>query len=386
MRLLFKSLVSSRASFRFFSQSTTRELIKVSEPKFKNLITKGFPIEILNMCVYLKSLPVNSKLHQEFKSIDEYLSQISEAYNSLQSERPDSDDFKFYQSELEETTSVVKQEHERILHELVEQHFGSEGDKVEGAILEFRAGVGGSEALLFAEEMSEHYQHYLSGKGFRIEGISSTKQGGKVIAFKAKGRGVYSHILHESGVHKVIRVPETEAKGRLHSSTISIVVLPDVPFEFRLNEKDLKFEFMRSQGPGGQHVNKTESACRVTHLPTGTTVMMQDERCQITNKLRAVELLREKLYQQEFAKKENEEMAKRKVQIGTADRSDKIRTFNFPQDRITDHRLGKTVFGIQQHLISGKLFEECIEEMQKAEFENSLKEFNQMLNERITFE
>ena len=368
---------------RTFTSEFQNEKIQLELSKFQLLKTKGFPVEILNLCAYLSELPPNVRLAQEFKSFDDSLTQIAEVYKCIELEQEDSEDIKFYKTELEETMEMIREEYDRVLIDAVQFNFKSEMDNVDSAILEFRAGVGGSEALLFSEEMSEHYRNYLTGKGYRTETISTTDNGCKVVSYRAKGNGVYKHIIHESGVHKVIRVPETEAKGRLHSSTISIVVLPDVPFDFKVSEKEMKFEYMRSQGPGGQHVNKTESACRATHIATGISVMMQDERCQSTNKARAIELLREKLYRIEFTKKITKEIEKRKTQIGTGDRSDKIRTFNFPQDRITDHRLGKTVFGIKQILASGELFEECIEEMKKLEIENMVREFNMMLEENI---
>lgn len=332
---------------------------------------------------YLNSLPLSEKISQEAKIFEELFSQIFELFISVKSETPDTEDYRFFKSELEATLAILDNEYQRVLPQAVEVTFSTEIDRIEGARLEFRAGVGGSEALLFADEMSEYYSSYLANKGYRIEVISTGQHGGKVVAFKAKGEGVYKHIIHECGVHKVIRVPETETKGRLHSSTISIVVLPDVPFEFKLIDKELRYEYMRAQGPGGQHVNKTESACRVTHIPTGITVMMQDDRSQANNKKMATELIRDKLYQLEFDKKMGEEMAKRKTQIGSGDRSDKIRTYNFPQDRITDHRLGKTVYGIKNGVVSGDIFDECIEEMKLLTYKQTVQNFNEMLNEKF---
>lgn len=151
----------------------------------------------------------------------------------------------------------------------------------------------------------------------------------------------------ESGVHKVIRVPETEAKGRLHSSTISMIVMPVVPFSFEVDPKDIKYQFTRSSGPGGQGVNKIESACRAIHVPTGLMVFIQEERSQDANKKRATDLLKQKVFEIEYKKAMDEEQSKRKSQVTTLDRSEKIRTYNYPQDRITDHRTGLTKFGIK---------------------------------------
>ena len=164
----------------------------------------------------------------------------------------------------------------------------------------------------------------------------------------------------EAGVHKVIRVPETESKGRLHSSTISMVVMPVVPFTFEVDPKDIKYQFTKSSGPGGQGVNKIESACRAIHVPTGLAVFIQEERSQDANKRRATELLKQKLFEIEYKKANEEEQSRRKSQVTTMDRSEKIRTYNYPQDRITDHRTGMTRYGIVE-MMNGELLEEFID-------------------------
>ena len=241
-----------------------------------------------------------------------------------------------------------------------------------GAIIEFRGGCGGQESSIFGAEMKEIFKAFLRSKGIQVSEQSDPHS--KILKLKAVGSKAYNYIRHESGVHKVIRVPETETKGRLHSSTITLLVLPDVPFNFSLLKSDLKIEFTTAQGPGGQHVNKTESACRITHIPSEISVLIQEYRNQHQNKAKALDFIKEKVYQFEFQKKMEADFAHRKTKMGTGDRSEKIRTYNFQQDRITDHRLHKTVFGMTKYLNSGLIFEECIEEMILNEKADKLKE------------
>jgi peptide chain release factor 1 len=324
---------------------------------------------------YLASQPITHKFSSEFKVFDELYVQLIELKKQLQDTSLSPEDKEFFENELQETTQVINEEHDRILNEVVETIYVEETDKIDSAIMEFRGGVGGAESTLFAIEMADYYRHYMAAKGYHVVEENSSQSTSKVIRYKIKGEKVYAIMICESGIHKVIRVPETESKGRLHSSTISIVVLPDVPMEFKLNEKELRIDYMRAQGPGGQHVNKTESACRITHMPSGVSVLIQEDRSQAKNRARAMEIIREKLYQIEFEKREEEQKLKRKGQIGTGDRSDKIRTYNFPQDRITDHRLNKTVFGIVQQLSSGDLFDECISAIQDEQYQAKIDRF-----------
>jgi peptide chain release factor 1 len=247
-----------------------------------------------------------------------------------------------------------------------------------GAILEFRGACGGQESFLFASEMKEIFQSFLQSKGFSC---STTSDENKTIILKASGNDVYNYIRHEAGVHKVIRVPETEARGRLHSSTMILMILPEVPFNYDLDEKELKIEYTRAQGPGGQHVNKTESACRIVHEPSGVTVSIQEYRNQHQNKAKALEIIKEKVFQYEFNKKKMKDAEKRKNLNFTGDRSEKIRTYNFQQDRITDHRLNKTVYGMKKYLNQGVMFEECIEEIADIEYEARKNDFIEQFKE-----
>ena len=209
--------------------------------------------------------------------------------------------------------------------------------------LEIRAGVGGEEAALFAADLYRMYAMYGEKQGWKLEldNVSQTELGGiKELSCLVEGESAYAKLKHESGVHRVQRVPETESGGRIHTSTCTVAVLPQVDeVEFQLNPADLRIDTFRASGAGGQHINKTESAIRVTHLPTGTVVECQDQRSQYKNKDRAMKILRSKLYEAEQARQNAEIAATRRSQVGTGDRSGKIRTYNFPQNRVTDHRL-----------------------------------------------
>jgi peptide chain release factor 1 len=239
------------------------------------------------------------------------------------------------------------------------------GDDRRNCIVEVRAGTGGDEAALFVRDLLTLYQRYGSRMGWTIEPMNSvpTESGGfKEATIAIKGKNVFHYMQFESGGHRVQRVPETEAKGRVHTSAATVAVLPEVEeVDVHIDAGDLRIDTYRASGAGGQHVNKTDSAVRITHLPTGTVVACQDERSQIKNRSKAMTLLRSRIYEAEQRRVAAERAAERKEQVGTGDRSDRVRTYNFPQDRLTDHRLGKN-FALAQ-VMEGKL-EPIVEALQ----------------------
>ena len=232
------------------------------------------------------------------------------------------------------------------------------------AILEIRAGTGGDEAALFAGDLFRMYERYAAKQGWQVEAISASEgsMGGyKEIIAEVRGRGVFAKLKFESGVHRVQRVPDTEASGRIHTSAATVAVLPEVEdVDVTINEADLKVDTMRSSGAGGQHVNKTESAIRITHLPSGIVVAVQEDRSQHKNRAKAMALLRAKLYDLERGKRDAERAAERRGQVGSGDRSERIRTYNFPQARVTDHRINLTLYKLPQ-VIEGEALNEVID-------------------------
>ncbi|MBS3784646.1 MAG: peptide chain release factor 1 [Anaerolineae bacterium] len=218
---------------------------------------------------------------------------------------------------------------------------------VKDVIVEIRAGAGGDEAALFAADLYRLYTRYAEQKGWRTEVLSShpTGIGGfKEVVFDVKGRGAFSHFKYERGVHRVQRVPVTESSGRIHTSTATVAVLPEVSdVEVEIKPDDIEMEAYRSSGPGGQHMQKNATAIRMTHKPSGITVACESERSQTKNKRRALSILRSRLYEQKLQKQQKKRAKARRMQVGTGDRSEKIRTYNFPQNRITDHRIGLTI-------------------------------------------
>ncbi|MDR1828596.1 MAG: peptide chain release factor 1 [Methylobacteriaceae bacterium] len=232
------------------------------------------------------------------------------------------------------------------------------------AILEIRAGTGGDEASLFAGDLFDMYSRYAAIKGWEVDIMSmneGTMGGYKEIVAAIKGRGVFARLKFESGTHRVQRVPETEASGRIHTSAATVAVLPEAEdVDVTINDADLRIDTLRSSGAGGQHINKTESAVRITHLPTGIVVFMQDERSQHKNRARAMMHLKAKLYEAERSRIFGERAADRKAQVGSGDRSERIRTYNYPQERLTDHRINLTLYKLTE-VLAGTALDEVID-------------------------
>ena len=254
----------------------------------------------------------------------------------------------------EEEYKECKEAIERITDELKILLLPKDEDDDKNVIIEIRAGTGGEEAALFAHSVYRMYSMYSDRKGYKIEvmNINETELGGvKEISFMVEGNGAFSRFKFESGVHRVQRVPETETQGRVHTSAITVAVLPEAEeVEIDINPSDLEIDTFRSGGAGGQHVNKTDSAIRITHKPTGVVVECQDERSQFKNRDKAMKMLRTKLLDAEREKQRAEISSERKSQVGSGDRSERIRTYNYPQSRLTDHRIGLTLYSLEQIL------------------------------------
>lgn len=275
------------------------------------------------------------------------------------------------QTQLEESSACVQELEERLKVLLLPKDTHDE----RSVIMEIRAGAGGEEAALFAHSLRRMYGMYAQSQGWRVEPLNenATELGGvREVSFSVEGRGAYSRLKYESGVHRVQRVPETETQGRIHTSTVTVAVMPEAEdIEVELNPADLKIDTFRSSGAGGQHINKTSSAIRITHLPTGTVVECQDERSQYKNKEKALKVLRSRLLAQEKARQDAELAARRKSQVGTGDRSERIRTYNFPQSRVTDHRIGLTLYKLES-VLDGAL-DEIIEPLITADQAEKLR-------------
>ncbi len=275
----------------------------------------------------------------------------------------------------EEELSQARDDMARLGDELKVLLLPKDPNDERNVIVEIRGGAGGEEAALFAGTLKRMYTMYAEAHGFRTELISAneTELGGfKEVSFMVEGEGAYSRLKFESGVHRVQRVPETETQGRIHTSTVTVAVLPEVDdVEVEINPADLQIDTYRSSGAGGQHINKTESAIRITHIPTGTVVECQDERSQYKNKDKAMKVLRSRLYEAAL-REQNEKIAgERKAQVGTGDRSERIRTYNYPQGRVSDHRIGLTLYRLDQ-ILDGDL-DEIIDALNTAEKAEQLK-------------
>ena len=277
---------------------------------------------------------------------------------------------------MEEELIECKHKTEKISEELRILLIPKDPNDDKNVIMEIRAGAGGDEAGLFAYELYRMYLKFAERNRWKTEEIenNSTELGGiKEVVFSISGKSAYSKLKFESGVHRVQRVPETESQGRVHTSTVTVAVLPEVEdVEVNIDEKDLRVDTLRSSGAGGQHINKTESCIRITHIPTGIVVLCQDERSQTKNREKAMKVLKSRLYDYYQSQYEKEYSANRKSQVGTGDRSERIRTYNFPQGRVTDHRIGLTLHSIDSFMLGD--LDEMIEALAIADREAKLSE------------
>jgi peptide chain release factor 1 len=256
-----------------------------------------------------------------------------------------------------EEISRLSEERERLEKEVRLLLIPKDPNDDKNILIEIRAGAGGEEASLFATELFRAYSMYADGKGWKVEVLSRSETGlggTKEVIAMIEGNGAYSRLKFESGVHRVQRVPATEAGGRIHTSTVTVAVMPEAEeVDVQINPEELRIDVFRSSGPGGQSVNTTDSAVRITHVPTGLVVQCQDEKSQLKNKSKALKILRSRLYDAEMEKRRSERADLRRSQVGTGDRSERIRTYNFPQSRVTDHRIGLTVHQLTAVLSGG---------------------------------
>ena len=352
--------------------------------KVKDIISKHDSLE-----KELASGNIDSKLFakksKEYSSLGEIIS-IAKEYISFENEKKDllnmvqdkSNDQEIIVLAQKDLDELIKKK-EKYENDLKLFLLPKDEDDNKNAIVEIRAGTGGLEASLFCSDLFKMYEKVCSKKKWKLEiiNISKSEAGGfKEVIFLVNGNNIYSYLKYESGVHRVQRIPETETQGRVHTSAATVAVLPEAEdVDIEIKESDLRIDVFRAGGPGGQSVNTTDSAVRITHIPSGVVVSQQDEKSQHKNKSKALKILRSRVYEAEKRKKDQERSDNRRNQIGSGDRSERIRTYNFPQGRVTDHRINLTLHKLDEFL-SGEIHEEMNQELRLREQNLKLKNLN----------
>jgi len=328
--------------------------------------------------LFAKKSKEYSSLGSIIKIAREYLNfenEKKDLTNMIQDKSNDSDICELAQKDLNELI-IKKEKYENDLKVFL---LPKDEDDNKNAIVEIRAGTGGLEASLFCADLFKMYEKVCSKKKWKLEiiNISKSEAGGfKEVIFLVNGDDIYSYLKYESGVHRVQRIPETETQGRVHTSAATVAVLPEAEdVDIQIKESDLRIDVFRAGGPGGQSVNTTDSAVRITHIPSGVVVSQQDEKSQHKNKAKALKILRSRVYEAEKRKKDQERSSNRRSQIGSGDRSERIRTYNFPQGRVTDHRINLTLHKLDEFL-SGEIHEEMNQELRLKEQSLKLENLN----------
>lgn len=336
------------------------EKLELMEQKYNDINEKLMDVNVINdtkqYAAYMKEYKNLTPIVEKYKEYRKYDTQLKDAEEMLSDSSLDREMKELAQADYDEAKEMLPQ----ISEELKIMLLPKDPNDDKNVIIEIRGGAGGEEAALFANSLYRMYTMYAEMKHWKIEVLNAneTELGGfKEISFSVEGEGAYSRLKYESGVHRVQRVPETESQGRVHTSTVTVAVLVEADeVELEIAPTDLKIDVFRASGAGGQHINKTESAVRITHLPTGVVVECQDERSQHKNKDKAMKILRSRLYEAMLQEQNDKIASERRSQVGTGKRSERIRTYNFPESRLTDHRIGLTIYRLE-YILNGNLDE-----------------------------